>query len=319
MIAALSSFLSVQSALQSPRETLPQWVSPSVRRGDEVIYMSGPDGLYVYRRHPAFELVAFVLLGQNVTTAGPALGPNGDLYIVNFGNSPSASVVDEFRHDGRRFRLVRQYSQADYGIDVTVGPDASVYVVGIEGEVLQWSAAGGVPVRALYSRKEFDAPTGVAVDAQGHVFVSYQFEPSGLGALRGGVRLPPGGVSGCHRRSGEIDEFGPTSKRSHCVNSTLATHLPGSLAFDAAGNLVVANSRRANAGDITVLAPPTWDVSHVVPLPQAPTALAFGAPNHIYFLDQSSHVVERSYPDGAIIGAWWLHQPWANGMAVGTW
>lgn len=107
MIAALLPLLGIhsafimgftshpQAAFARPTEATHQWLSPSLRRGDEVIYMSGPNGVYIYRRHPALKLAGFLLVQENVVTAGPAIGPNHDLYVVNFNSSTEASVVDE--------------------------------------------------------------------------------------------------------------------------------------------------------------------------------------------------------------------------------
>jgi hypothetical protein len=308
-------------AAAAAAQTAPaQWVSPALRRGDEVIYMSGPDGVYIYRRRPAFELAGFLFVDDQVTTAGPVLDGQQNLYVVDFKDAPSDSVIDEYHHSGRRFALVRQFTGADWASAIAVGEDGTVYAVGLEGEVLVYAPSGGAPVAALYSRKTYDVPVGVAVDARDDVFVSYQFEPSGLRAhgqssMHGGA----GGVAGCHRRSGEIDEFPAGSKREHCVNSTLPTHFPGPLAFDDAGNLVAGSAKGTTAGDIAILSPPDWDVTAVTNIRDTPDALAFGAPGRLYSIDTNSRVIERTYPAGAVVGGWWLHQPWANGLAVGRW
>ncbi len=323
MLAALFPFLGTQAALIAPRPAAPQqWISPGLRRGDEVIYISGPDGVYIYRRHPAFELAGFLFVDQNVETAGPALDAHQNLYVVDFSTGSGASFINEYRHVLHGFKRIRQFGQANWSTTVTVGPDGRVYGVA-QGAVLEWAASGGAPVRSIESRKEFDEASGVAVDGQNDLFVSFQFWPSGLRPYASpepanGTVDVPGGPSGCHRRSGEVDEYGHRySHRAHCVNSTLPTRFPGSLAFDAAGNLVVANAR-GEKGDIAILSPPNWDVSQTIPLEQNPSYIAFGAPGHLYYL-AGGRVVERNYPGGEIIGVWWLHQPYAGGLAVGRW
>ncbi len=219
MIATLLA-LAIHPAAMPPA----QWLSPGLRRGDEVLYIASTGGVYVYRRHPALELAGFVFVQDGVNLVGPALGPNNDLYVINNGQSFGAGVVEEYHHSVRGFRLVRQFTGVGYGSSLAVGPDGNVYVAASQGDLLEYDASGGAPVRTLQPRRYGDVATGVAVDAHSDVFVSYQYQPSDdASAVRD---LGSGDGSGCRRHRGTIVEFAPHSSKGRCINGTPERHAP---------------------------------------------------------------------------------------------
>jgi hypothetical protein len=311
MIATLLA-LAMHPAAMPPA----QWLSPGLRRGDEVLYIASTGGVYVYRRHPALELAGFVFVQDGANLVGPALGPNNDLYVINNGQSFGAGVVEEYHHSVRGFRLVRQFTGVGYGSSLAVGPDGDVYVVASQGELLEYDASGGAPVRTLHPRRYGDVATGVVVDARSDVFVSYQYQPSDdASAVRDlGFR----GGSGCRRHRGTIVEFAPHSTKGRCINGTPDVTRPANLTLDSTGNLLVGRTTPRGGGQIAVLSPPGWGVARMIPTSQIPGPLAFGAANHLYFLG-GFRVVELAYADGAVVGSWPVDLPSAGGLAVGRW
>jgi hypothetical protein len=183
MRAALLLFVSLQATLcvvtgvpaaARPGAAPQTWPSTQVQPSDELIYLTGPNGVYIYRRRPPFELVGFILVEAGDTIAGPALDAAQNVYVVNTNVTAQASEVDEYSRTRHGFKLVQRFLDADFGIALTVGADGYVYVVGNSGGVLEYAPTGGHPTLSINPPGVYVA-ADVAVDSQNDLFVAYQY------------------------------------------------------------------------------------------------------------------------------------------------
>jgi hypothetical protein len=212
------------------------WISPVATANRELLYLAGPDGVYIYARAQPLRLVGFIYLGAGVVANGLDLGPNGDVYVLDY----TDNFVDEYRASGSQYTLVTQFTQADYGTAVAVGPDGSVYVAapGDTGGVYEYAPGGGPPTLYVASpSSDYYASTGLALDAKSDLFVSYVFfsEADEFFASRGDVN-----PSACKQsQTGRIYEYAPHSSSGRCIQADGATANPLALGRDRAGDLVV--------------------------------------------------------------------------------
>lgn len=173
-----------------------------------------------------------------------------------------------------------------------------VFRLGLTGslEVLAGSGKEGV-ADGPAATAEFEGPGGIAIDEAGNIFVSdglahriRRIDPSGnVSTFAGGG--DPGLCCGEFR-----DGLGPDARFS----------LPAALAFDTAGNLIVADKDNDRIRSITpdglvstIAGPGALPLALQVPL-NAPVGLAIGRDGTIYFTEHRGNSIRRITPSGKI-------------------
>ncbi len=171
--------------------------------------------------------------------------------------------------------LIRRVTPA--GVVSTVVGDASFYGVG---------SADGTGARA-----QFEHPSAVAVDASGAIWVA----DSGNATLR---RVAADGtVTTAYGRAGEHQSYDATGTAARFER-------PTALAFDAAGNLYVADAdaavirRIAPTGEVLTVAgraqdPGATDGAGPDARLSQPCGMAFGSDGQLYLVDQGNHALRR--------------------------
>jgi streptogramin lyase len=241
---------------------------------------------------------------NNVTGIG--LAPSGDLYVTEFiGNkirkiSPTADVTD-FAGSGVAGSDDANGTSATFSgpISMVVDGAGNTYVVELNAALIRKiSPAGDVITLVGSGTGSFLRPYGIAVDADGNLFVA----DSGNHRIR---KLTPAGVVSTFAGS---DAGVVGSVNGPGVGATFDT--PGGLAFDALGNLYVADTNNDLVRKIT----PDGVVSTVAGQAHVqgaqngigeaatfnqPYGLAIGADGSIYVADSVNHRIRKITPVAA--------------------
>ena len=174
--------------------------------------------------------------------------------------------------------------------------DAGQYAVTVSNTL--GTATSGSATLTVVAALTFTAPFGTVADAQVDLFVSdtedhalWKVDPTGKKTLLAGSPGVPGSADG--------------------IGSAAQFRYPGGLAFDPAGNLLVADTgndtlrRVAPDGTVTTLAgaagvPGTTDAVGTAARFNAPVCLAVDAAGVAYIGDSGNHTVRRMAVDGTV-------------------
>ena len=229
-----------------------------------------------------------------------AVDGNGDVYVGCSGFrggleklTPSTSgegFVAAWKFgEGIKSYAVRGLALAQMGnLLATVKGESQeeVQVFAPDGQLLSsWGSSGE-------GDGQFRAPTGIACDRSGNIYVA---EATKIG-LKGGNRVQQFGPSGAFRT-----KWGTTGDEDGELN------LPTGIALDAQGNVHVADTYNSRvqkfAPDGTFLA--KWG-THGTAEGQlsCPQALAFDVAGNIYVADTGNNRIQKLAPDGRLLGQW---------------
>jgi NHL repeat len=220
MVALLCVFVAGcdGSAASPQRAMLPESV-PAAGKESQLIFSSSASNntidYYVKGTGPN-NPVAGSLSGSFSNPEGIAVDAHGDLYVAN-NNAENVLVYTA----GSTSPTGTLDDPGEFPVDVTVGPDGTVYVANLDGPI---GASGGVVVYAPGSSeptttlhdKCFLRVLGVALDKHGDLFASCQIAP-GYG-------------------HGEVVEFKAGSTKG--IQTHIALGTAGGLGFDGAGHLL---------------------------------------------------------------------------------
>ena len=222
---------------------------------------------------------------------GLAFDAAGNLYVANYGNDAISKVTPA--------GVVSTFVSSSSGLEGPCGlafdAAGNLYVANYDSNTISKVTPAGVVSTFVSSSSELDDPTGLAFDAAGNLYVANY----GPGEPDFGSGEPDCGSG--EASYGTISEVTPAGVVSTFVSSGLND--PSALAFDAAGNLYVANNGTPPLeadGTISEVTPAGVVSTFVGSGLNYPAALAFDAAGNLYVANFSDNTISEVTPAGAV-------------------
>jgi sugar lactone lactonase YvrE len=256
-----------------------------------LLYAGGPntnevDVYSAYKDNPAPR--DHITTGLDIPT-GMALDNTGNLYVANnAGQSvPGKSVywtVTVYGHGHNR--LIRTYTDGVASpVDVTIGPDNTVFIANFSNGVTVYPSGSVHPVLTLRGPSGYSS-LGVATESKGAVFVSW-LQPYGGG--------------------GRIYKYRPGKAHGRDLGIAFDGE-PHGLAVDDRGNLIVAVSKAPNPGsDVEIFGSGKTKPKQRITGPFQPFMVALDHPNSTLFVadygsgNNDGGVFVYDYPSGKLL------------------
>lgn len=252
---------------------------------------------------------------------GPAVGPDGALYAVDFGGRPEIGRVVGADGEGRAERFIA-LPEGSTGNGIRFGRDGTMYIADYTGHAILAVDMGTREVRVHAHEPRMHQPNDIAIASDDTLYASdpdwstgsgqvWRIDPDGsthrlaegMGTTNG-IELSPDGrhlyVNESVQRTiwrFEVREDGSLGGRT--LFHRFEDHGLDGMRTDAAGNLHVT---RFGAGRVAVISPDGALLGEVVLSGQRPTNLAFGGQDgrsvYVTLQDRGAIEVYRSEHPG---------------------